>query len=83
MPQKVLDTIAQIYPPDDCETVRERLPSKAELHISETPEWDRLYERVLLAIVNLSDGDMGELDHEIRAARQDWRDVLLWHEGWS
>jgi hypothetical protein len=35
-------------------------------------------ERVQLAILKLSEGDVDKLLHYIRAAKQDYRDVLYW-----
>lgn len=36
--------------------------------------------RVQVAILKLSDGDLGKLRHNIDIARQDYRDVLWWSE---
>ena len=38
------------------------------------------YERVILAILGLADGDMDRLSEFSRAAMADWRDVLYWWE---
>lgn len=38
------------------------------------------YERVLLAIVALAKGSLSSLAHYSQQARNDWRDVLYWHE---
>lgn len=38
------------------------------------------YERVLLAIVGLADGDVSQIAHYCQAAIEDWRDVLYWWE---
>jgi hypothetical protein len=54
--------------------------SRAERNVYlRDPKWSWVYERVLLAIVSLSSGDLGKLDHEISAACHDWRDALLAH----
>ena len=37
-------------------------------------------ERVQLAIVNLSGGDLAKLQHYVQQAQQDFRDVLYWAE---
>jgi len=37
-------------------------------------------ERVQVAVLQLSDGDLDKLRHYVEAARQDFRDVLLWSE---
>jgi hypothetical protein len=37
-------------------------------------------ERVHLAILKLSFGDEGKLLHNVAAAKQDYRDVLMWSE---
>jgi hypothetical protein len=41
-------------------------------------EWER--ERVQLAILHLSEGDLGKLYHYTDVATQDYRDVLYWAE---
>jgi len=38
------------------------------------------YERILLAIIGLSNGSLSTLAHYSQSARDDWRDVLSWHE---
>lgn len=38
-------------------------------------------ERIQLAVVALSRGDLGRLSHFAEQARRDWRDVLYWAEG--
>ena len=38
------------------------------------------YERVLLALISLSEGDLDRLRHLAGVATTDWRDVLYWHE---
>jgi hypothetical protein len=37
-------------------------------------------ERVHLAILKLSSGDEGKLLHHVVAAKQDYRDILMWSE---
>ncbi len=37
-------------------------------------------ERVRRAVLTLSDGDVGELAHNVAVAIQDYRDVLYWAE---
>ncbi|WP_173065761.1 hypothetical protein [Phytohabitans houttuyneae] len=41
---------------------------------------DRLYERVLHALLDLADGDAHQLQEYVEAAERDWRDVLWWAE---
>ena len=40
--------------------------------------WKIDRERVLLAVLKLSGGDLGALRDNVRAANADWRDVLMW-----
>jgi hypothetical protein len=35
-------------------------------------------ERVRCAVLKLSEGDMGKLEHAVDRANIDWRDVLVW-----
>ena len=42
--------------------------------------YQREPERVQLAILKLSDGDMDQLRHYVEVAKQDYRDVLAWAE---
>lgn len=35
-------------------------------------------ERVRCAVLKLSDGDLGKLEHAVDRANRDWRDVLVW-----
>jgi hypothetical protein len=44
---------------------------------------ERERERVQVAIVILSHGDLGRLAHFVDAARMDYRDVLYWSESSS
>lgn len=37
-------------------------------------------ERVQLAILKLSEGELGQLRHYVKAAKTDYRDVLAWAE---
>lgn len=41
---------------------------------------EREPERVHLAIIQLSQGDLAELGRLVERARQDWRDILMWAE---
>jgi hypothetical protein len=58
----------------EAETVALLLPSQGEL--PPTCEFDR----VLLSILRLSEGDVERLRHFADVARRDWRDVVLWAE---
>lgn len=42
--------------------------------------YERERERVQIAILKLSEGDMKELEESVKAAKQDYRDVLAWAE---
>lgn len=45
-----------------------------------TQTYERERERVQLAILKLSVGDEDKLLHNVAAAKQDYRDVLMWSE---
>ena len=49
-----------------------------DLYGEDKEEQDR--ERVQLAILKLSNGDMGKLEHYCAMAKDDFRDVLYWAE---
>jgi hypothetical protein len=53
---------------------RSRLPGPDELPVKAP------YERVLTAIIWLSQGSLERLDHFSQVARVDWRDVVHWSE---
>jgi hypothetical protein len=42
--------------------------------------WHKERDRVHLAILKLSAGELGRLHHYVEAAKQDYRDVLAWAE---
>jgi hypothetical protein len=44
------------------------------------PRHDRLYERLLHALLDLARGDARELQGLVEVAQRDWRDVLWWAE---
>lgn len=43
-------------------------------------EHDRIEARARLAVLKLSDGDLGRLADYVAEARTDWRNVLMWAE---
>ena len=45
-----------------------------------TEEYEREPERVRLAVLKISNGDLYKLKESIRAAKVDYRDVLAWAE---
>ena len=62
-------------PPDDAPALA--LLTGAELPLLDAPDRARDLARVHLAILKLADGDLAELEKNVRLAEQDWRDVLL------
>jgi hypothetical protein len=68
--------------------IRDDFGDDAELVLAALPELPgyAASERVQAAVVKLADGDLGELDRQLREARIDWRDVLVAagfaHEDW-
>lgn len=74
LPASVRASIAEAFGPGRAAQALLMLP--AEAHLTLNPP----YERVLLAIVGLSEGDLGRLAEFSRSAMADWRDVLYWWE---
>ncbi len=70
--QLVCSMAGSLFPDEDVDVVLVIL----DQYGIETYERER--ERVQLAILKLSEGDVDKLLHYIRAAKQDYRDVLYW-----
>jgi hypothetical protein len=68
------EAIAAAFRPD----ARERIRAMVESYGREPHERER--ERVQLAIVRLSEGDEAKLAYFLSVAKQDYRDVLFWHD---
>lgn len=73
VPANVAVALDDVFAAADRAAAQELLPSSAEL--AGAP-----YARILMAIIELSKGDLSALAHYAERARQDWRDVLLWSE---
>lgn len=71
----------KLFAPDDAELVI------AALDTAELPLASNNAERVHLAILHLSKGDLENFDRELRMATTDWRDTLviagLGHGNWE
>ena len=65
--------LKKTFPLNLVETAEVEL-SAAEFPLSDTPSSN---ERIQLAIIHLSNGDLGKLSLNIRYAKRDWRDVLV------
>jgi hypothetical protein len=72
--QLVEDTIEAGFPVSAIAAARDALPPSDQLPPG-VP-----YERILLAILQLADGDIDKLVHYTDVARKDWRNVLYWTE---
>jgi hypothetical protein len=73
-PDEVLRAVIEGFPDETPSAITEILAQYGvERH-------ERERERVQLAIVRLSEGDVGQLGYLVRAAKQDYRDVLYWLE---
>lgn len=71
---KVRSAVESLFPPEERDAAICLLPRTAELPLN--PD----VERVHLAIVTLSEGDLAKLGGFADNARRDWRDVLYWAE---
>jgi hypothetical protein len=73
LPPVVSAELERCFSEAEISDARKVLPSAQEL--PQAP-----YERTLVAILSLAGGDLAALSHFSRRAREDWRDVLYWHE---
>jgi hypothetical protein len=74
LPQRVVDKVKKDFPSEDHEEVLEVLAFYG------TEFYEREIERVLLAILNLSEGNKEAVWELVDRAKKDYRDVLLWSE---
>ena len=72
--EDVLTAARRWFPNEDIATV------ESVLDIYGTETYERERERVQIAILKLSEGDVDKLLHFVQAAKQDYRDVLYWAE---
>jgi hypothetical protein len=72
--EDVLAAVGEQFPDHDAATVLALL----DRYGTRRPEPER--ERVQLAVLKLSGGDIEKLRHNLEVARQDYRDVLYWAE---
>jgi len=75
VPRTVREELRRFFP-QEYERLINRLPSAPQVRARN----DALYERILLAIVKLSEGDARRLEKASAAARKDFRNVLYWAE---
>jgi hypothetical protein len=68
---------AQARFPADAAAVIESLGA-TPLAFLDAPDRARERDRVHLAIIKLSGGDVGRLPHILERAAIDWRDILVW-----
>ena len=71
--------IALLFPPDEQERVRASLEDVAS-HCIRAPyeRSEREVERILFAVLKLSEGKLDKLGTAIKEAIKDYRDVLVW-----
>lgn len=69
--------LADLFASADLSAATSMLPAASELPMLGAPGYERLYERVSLAIVTLSEGNLDKLRYWIDLAKLDWRDVLM------
>ncbi len=73
-PEDVLGAVAETFPHGEPASIIGMLDTYG------TERHERERERVQLAIVKLSQGDVGKLEELVRAAKRDYRDALYWLE---
>lgn len=74
LPESVKAAAAKSFGVERLAELAMMLPAREHLPLSPP------FERVLLAIVGLADGDLDEIAEYSKAAMIDWRDVLYWWE---
>jgi hypothetical protein len=74
LPQSVIDKVKRDFPGEDHEEVLEILSFYG------TESYEREIERVLLAVLNLSEGNKEAVWELVDRAKKDYRDVLFWSE---
>jgi hypothetical protein len=74
LPQSIVEKVRKDFPPKDQDEVLEILSFYG------TETYEREQERVLLAVLNLSNGSKEEVWEYVDRAKRDYRDVLFWSE---
>lgn len=70
----VMKKAKEVFPKEDVSKIMSILDQYG------VDSYERERERVQIAILKLSEGDMKELEEGVKAAKQDYRDVLAWAE---
>jgi predicted Fe-Mo cluster-binding NifX family protein len=70
----VLKKVKDVFPKEDTSKIMSILDQYG------VDSYERERERVQIAILKLSEGKMKELEEGVKAAKQDYRDVLAWAE---
>src|SRR5262245_6099330 len=72
--------VALLFPPDEQGPVRAVLLEDVASHFISAPytRSEREVERILFAVLKLSEGNFGKLGTAIKQATTDYRDVLVW-----
>ncbi len=89
--ERVRSHIAKLFPADERGNVEAILAEECgdNLPLMDDP---RLLERIRIAALKVSEGDVGKLNEAVRVAQRDWRDLLvaagfgedpLAHERWE
>jgi hypothetical protein len=71
---EIVEAIRSLYP----EEAHDRVRRMVDAYGSAPHERER--QRVQLAIIRLSEGDEAKLGYFLSVAKQDYRDVLFWHD---
>lgn len=74
LPQSVIDMVEKEFSPEDRDGVLQILS------LYGTEDYEREKERVLLAVLNLSNGSREAVADYVDRAKRDYRDVLFWSE---
>ncbi len=74
LPRSVIDRVEADFSPEEIEEVLEVLSFYG------TEDYERETERVLLAVLNLSEGNKEAVWELVDRAKKDYRDVLFWSE---
>jgi hypothetical protein len=70
--------IKRLFPEADHAMVVNLLEQKCYVNLPVTEVWSEVqFERVWLAVLKLSGGDVGKLHTAVGHAQRDWRDVLV------
>ncbi len=72
--EMIVKKIRQLFPQENGDSVMEILDSYG------TEDWEREKERVQLAILKLSEGNLETLRADVAAAKRDYRDILAYAE---